>query len=134
MSDFTDVGEFHRKFGLPHFFDGPNLEPDQSMLEFRRKFLQEELDEFYVGMRLGNHAQMFDALIDLNYVSLGTAHLLGYPWHAGWNAVQTANMRKVRADSADDPRSKRSHSLDVVKPEGWTPPDIEGVLRQYGFR
>lgn len=133
MSDFGQVGEFHRKFGLRHFFHGPNKDPDRGMLEFRHKFLQEELDEFTEGVEQGDHAKMFDALLDLVYVAHGTAHLLGYPWPAGWAEVQRANMAKERASSADDPRSKRGHELDVVKPEGWTPPDIEAVLRLHGF-
>jgi hypothetical protein len=32
-------------------------------------------------------------------------------------------MTKVRADGADDPRSKRHHTMDVVKPEGFEPPE-----------
>ena len=34
------------------------------------------------------------------------------------------------------PKSKhslRGSSHDVIKPEGWTPPDIEGVLRRFGW-
>jgi len=43
-----------------------------------------------------------------------------------WNEVQRANMSKVRASS--ESQSKRGSSLDVIKPEGWRGPDIQGVL------
>jgi predicted HAD superfamily Cof-like phosphohydrolase len=78
-----------------------------------------------------NDVEVFDALIDLNYVSLGTAHLLGYPWPGGWKEVQEANMAKRRASSASE--SGRGSALDVIKPEGWTPPDLGRVLKDYDF-
>ena len=79
---YADVVAFHRKFGLADetvpFEPGPRVIPD-GYLEFRRKFMQEELDEFIEGMREGNHAKMFDALLDLTYVAAGTALGMGYP-------------------------------------------------------
>lgn len=78
-----------------------------------------------------DHPELFDGLIDLVYVAYGTAHLLGYPWAAGWERVQEANMAKVRAQSAD--QSTRGSTYDVVKPPGWKKPDIEGLLQQMGW-
>ncbi len=92
--------------------------------------MEEELEEFEIGKGADDHAQMFDALLDLVYVAMGTAHLLGYPWQAGWEAVQAANMAKVRA-AADGSDSKRGSSYDVVKPLGWLPPDILAILERH---
>lgn len=134
LSNFEDVGEFHEKFGLmttPP--EGPPRELNEDLLKFRARFLQEELDEFQGGMLIADHAQMFDALLDLVYVAMGTAHLLGYPWQDGWTLVQQANMSKVRA-RADGSDSKRGSSWDVVKPEGWRPPDIDRLLVERGWR
>lgn len=133
MSDFTDVGDFHRKFGLHTSDDGPGPVPiDEDLLNFRVGFLKEELKEFEEAVEEGDHAKAFDALIDLNYVSLGTAHMMGYPWQEGWDMVQHANMKKQRA-AADASDSKRGSSFDVVKPPGWLPPDIDQLLDGYGF-
>lgn len=131
---FDDVGRFHEKFQLENttFYPPGPREPHEEVLDFRLKFLEEELQEFREGMDEMDHAQMFDALIDLVYVALGTAHFLGYPWREGWNLVQAANMNKVRAQ-ADASDSKRGSSFDVVKPEGWQPPDIQGLLEKYGW-
>lgn len=151
--DFHDVGEFHEKFGLDNCtrqMPGPR-EVSDDLLEFRLKFLLEELREFgeAVGYHLVmdneeikfernpgspakiDHEKAFDALIDLNYVSLGTAHLFGYPWPVGWSAVQRANMAKERAKEAK--QSARGSTWDVIKPQGWTAPDIKGILRRWGF-
>jgi predicted HAD superfamily Cof-like phosphohydrolase len=131
-SNFEDVGDFHRKFDL-HTSDrdpGP-IDVTTELVEFRVRFLTEELDEFRDGIALGDHAQMFDALIDLVYVAMGTAHLFGYPWQEGWDEVQRANMMKLRATTAD--QSLRGGTWDVVKGPDWTPPDIAGILKEVGF-
>jgi len=66
-----------------------------------------------------------DALVDLAYVVLGTAFMHGFDFNEAWRRVHAANMQKVRATSPDV--SKRNSSLDVVKPEGWTPPDLSDL-------
>lgn len=156
MGEFGQVGQFHQKFGLDNVtYNGVGpRELDMDTIKFRMKFLCEELQEFMEGVGLefsvplydlvmGNsewikeksHTQMFDALIDLVYVAYGTAHLLGYPWIEGWIEVQRANMLKQRAASAEESQGStgRGSALDVIKPPGWTPPDIEGVLIANGF-
>lgn len=139
-SNFRDVGDFHEKFGLHRVGDyatfGPTgAENDVHLMDFRVRFLQEELVEFMTGVSDRDHEQMFDALIDLVYVALGTAHLLGYPWQAGWELVQEANMKKMRASSAEESllNTGRGHAADICKPEGWTPPQIASLLESCGF-
>ncbi|MCA1806347.1 MAG: nucleoside triphosphate pyrophosphohydrolase family protein [Actinobacteria bacterium] len=130
QSNFDDVGDFHRKFELSTFPDNcaPNL-LNEDLFEFRLRFLEEELQEFKDGYKAGNLAEVADALIDLVYVAMGTAHFMGLPWQELWEEVQRANMTKERASSVES--SKRHHHFDVIKPPGWTPPDIEGVLARW---
>ena len=45
--------------------------------------------------------------------------------------VQRANMQKERSIGENDPRSKRASSLDVIKPTGWVPPDVSGVIDKF---
>lgn len=148
---FDDVGAFHRKFDLPHAPRAKPRALDPSLFRFRAGFLIEELAEFVeacgyyqvaptlrtVAKALADRnaphligpmadadvAGAADALADLVYVALGTAHFMGLPFDEVWDEVQRANMTKERATSADDLRSKREHAFDVVKPEGWALPD-----------
>jgi len=53
---------------------------------------------------------------------------------SAFTEVQRANLAKERAAGATDRRSKRGSGLDVVKPEGWRPPDVAGVLRRHGWQ
>lgn len=129
ISNYGEVHLFHRKFGLPH----PKVPQllDKDVQDFRFKFMQEELNEFDTACIHGQLDLAADALIDLVYVAMGTGVMMGLPWQALWDEVQRANISKVRSKSADDPLSTRKHQLDVVKPPGWRPPDIAGVLKKY---
>lgn len=117
---YGDICAFHEKYELeatrvPAF-------PAQALLEFRQKFLAEELEEFNDACTNGDLVKAFDALIDLVYVALGTAYLMNLPFDEGWKAVHQANMRKVRVERASE--SKRGSAFDVVKPDGWIAPEM----------
>lgn len=175
MSNFTDVGRFHKKFGIGHLEDGPPRALDIDLLRFRIKFMLEELTEYCqaVGVTLkfdlgdkiepwGKEQDLekaFDSLIDLVYVALGTAHVHRFPWHEGWNEVQHANMGKERcgidhryqqgvdpdacvffyvsdngAVKCAQPRAKhslRGSAHDIIKPAGWSAPNIARVLARW---
>ena len=130
MSYFSDVGDFHRKFDLPVGGNGelPTVISDKTFL-FRYQFLQEELQELLKAHRSRDLVEVADALADLVYVALGTAHMYHIPLDEVWNEVQRSNMKKERANGPGDVRSKRGSALDVVKPHDWTPPDIAGVMK-----
>jgi predicted HAD superfamily Cof-like phosphohydrolase len=138
MTNFGDVGQFNHKFGLPSVIHdgGPKLadlaDPEvQERLELKYTHLSEELQEFWQGWSQDDVEQMADALVDLVYVAMGAAHFLGLPWELLWQEVHRANMRKVRATSADE--SKRDSVHDVVKPEGWIGPDLASILQHFGL-
>jgi hypothetical protein len=44
------------------------------------------------------------------------------------------NKSSHRSTSAKDERSKRASAFDIVKPEGWTPPDLKRVLQKAGVK
>jgi predicted HAD superfamily Cof-like phosphohydrolase len=123
-----DIAAFHQRFGLrgPR---APQLLPNQELVDFRQGFMQEELNEFMDAHAAGDLAEAADALIDLVYVAMGTAHMMGLPWDELWADVQRANMAKVRAESAD--QSKRGTTYDVVKPAGWVPPQGARILERF---
>lgn len=162
MDSFSRVGEFHEKFGLPHSNNTAPGFPAADVLRFRAGFMLEELKEFclaaglaklgmelnMVQLRLQQYPTEYpinfigqdlelaaDGLGDLKYVVDGTAHMLGLPFNAIFAEIQRANMSKERATGADDPRSKRGHALDVVKPAGWRPPNHGPIIAAaYNFK
>lgn len=146
---FSDVAEFHEKYGL-QYNDKPRLLGDE-MSEFRIKFMHEELAEYIDAVSKANAmlgtqsilpdakdsfngemAKALDALVDLTYVALGTAYLHGFDFQKAWDRVHNANMQKVRAEKAGD--SKRGTSFDVIKPPGWVAPDHTDLVEDNAHR
>jgi len=119
MGMWEDMQDFHEKFELPQT-PVPSF-ADAEIMAFRIKFMREELNEFCVAYRQDNLTEAFDALLDLVYVVMGTAWMCNFPWNRGWEAVQQANMHKIRAKNTSE--SKRKSRFDVVKPVGWNPPN-----------
>lgn len=68
---------------------------------------------------------LVDATVDLDYVVEGLRVRLGVDGDPIWTAVHAANMAKRTGPIRED--GKR------LKPEGWTPPDVEGLLREQGW-
>ena len=125
MSHFKDVKKFHEKFGLL-VGRKPQRLTIRKMKE-RIEFLQEELDELKSAVESDNFPEQADALVDIVYVALGTAVMMGLPWKSLWDDVQRANMEKVRGVT------KRGHAVDCMKPEGWIAPWTAGIVWEHGF-
>lgn len=136
-----DIAEFHMKFGLA--YDGPPRVLPTELADFRKRFMDEELDEYAkheakasferfatATPDLANYTfhleEMLDALVDETYVVLGTAYLHGFNFREAWRRVHAANMEKVRALRASD--SKRGSVYDVIKPPHWQPPDHSDLV------
>lgn len=132
MGMWEDVCHFSQKFQLPKT-TYPAF-PTEEIINFRIKFMEEELEEFKEAVKQQNLVKAFDALVDLAYVVLGTAYFFNLPWMRGWKAVQEANFQKVRAKYKAD--SKRGTTFDVVKPDGWVGPELklEAILKDEEHR
>ena len=139
MQQLNDVATFQARFG--HGYDGPPRVPSRDEIMFRLRFLAEELRE--LGEALGAVvdttigwvgptkppevalADALDALVDQDYVLKGTVLQLGlgdvYP--EAWRRVHTANLLKVPGV-----KSTRGYGKDVIKPPGWTAPDLADLV------
>lgn len=159
MSIFR-VKEMHDKFGFKALPKPGFLQED--IMKMRLNFLLEELLE--TAEACGYHLEAFDrtssdtkmeftaipisrdlekaldGLIDLNIVTLGTAHLMGFGnhlprsvksmygtiWSEGCERVHLANMAKERVKQGDV--GKRGSSHDLIKPKGWQAPEFGDLL------
>lgn len=133
-----DISDMHTKFGVNPVIRNFDKEKLRAFLEFRRKFLQEELDEmkkamdeFDAGNIDGQTAadDIVDALIDLCVVAIGTLDAYDVDAHESWNRVHQKNMEKEVGIKASRPNPLGLP--DLVKPEGWTAPthrDNVGLL------
>jgi predicted HAD superfamily Cof-like phosphohydrolase len=129
---FDDVGRFHRKFDLPVAGLATCVPMTKENEAYRIRFLQEELDEFKDACAAGDLPEMVDALVDLAWVAMGTAHYLGAPFNEAWAEVVRANLEKIRV--ANDPNKPYRAPGAVVKPQGWAPPRIGEVIDEHNVR
>jgi predicted HAD superfamily Cof-like phosphohydrolase len=116
------VAAFHRKFGAE-----PPSRPDLEQFpgQLRVSLIREEADEFARAVADGDLPEMVDALCDLLYVTYGAAVDLGVDLEPFFAEVHRSNMAKVGGRRRADGK--------WLKPEGWQPPDIAGLLRRlYG--
>lgn len=118
-----DVAEFMRAFSH-HMEDAPGF-PGDDVRELRLKLIAEEWLELREAEDGNDLAETADAIADMIYVLVGMAHAYGIPLAAVWREVQRANMAKLGGPVRGDGKQ--------MKPEGWTPPDIAGVLRAHGW-
>lgn len=111
----------HAHFGIE--YNGPPRHLPVDEKRFRVVCMVEEAMEYLSATSLEDE---YDALLDLLVFTLGTMERAGLPLD-GIVAVIRANMEKTLG-----PNTKRgSFELDLKKPEGWTPPDLQEVLDDY---
>lgn len=114
------VKEFHEKFHLT-IGDTPAIR--EPML--RIALISEEADEFTDALQARNLAGAVDALCDLLYVTLGAAVAFGVDLEPHLLAVHATNMAKEGGVMRLDGK--------LLKPAGWEPPDIHGILEAQGW-
>jgi predicted HAD superfamily Cof-like phosphohydrolase len=117
------VAAFHRRFS-----NQPPEAPDLAHFpgQLRVSLIQEEAGEFAAAVAAGDLVETVDALCDLLYVTYGAAVDLGVDLEPFFAEVHRSNMAKVGGTRRADGK--------WLKPAGWTPPDIAGLLRRrYGL-
>lgn len=140
MNWVADMQAMHQKFGVNPVVREFDEQKARAFLEFRIRFLQEELDEMKKAMEEydagtvdGSKAadDTIDALIDLCVVAIGTLDAYDVNPYAAWNRVWEKNMEKEVGIKASRPNPLGLP--DLIKPEGWTAPthsDNVGTLQK----
>lgn len=119
---YQDVLDFHTKFGCA-IGNKPSMS-DPNLLQFRYRLAGEEWDELMTALSNRDLPKTVDSICDLIYVLIGMSIAFGVDLRPCWDAVQQTNMAKVGGGRRLDGK--------ILKPEGWTPPDIEGLLLAQG--
>jgi len=125
MSNFyTDVKDFHIAFGQ-RVGENPELPDDLNERNLRYNLLKEEFEEYEKAESDNDLTEIADALADIIYIACGTAVSYGIPLDKVFAEVHRSNMAKLV-----DGKPLYREDGKVMKPAGWTPPDVEGVLKK----
>lgn len=119
-----DINDMHTKFGVREVTQKLSANHLAEYLEFRIRFLQEELDEMKHAAKNKDPEEIVDALIDLCVVAIGTLDAYGVNSYKAWDEVHAANMSKEVG--IKESRPNPLGLPDLVKPEGWRPPTHNG--------
>ena len=121
-----DINDMHAKFGVRKWVNEQiqfgEKEKLEKFLEFRLKFLEEELNETRAAAIMDkNPEEIVDGLIDLCVVAIGTLDAFGVDAHKAWDKVHAANMAKE--PGVKESRPNPLGLPDLIKPEDWKGPD-----------
>ena len=120
-----DIHEMHAKYGVHEWIKSQLDKGDWSLLDkfmqFRIKFLYEELSELDNAYAKGDKEEIVDGLIDLIVVALGTLDAYDIDSYEAWDQVLRANMAKKVGQK--ETRPNPLGMPDLIKPKGWKGPD-----------
>jgi predicted HAD superfamily Cof-like phosphohydrolase len=117
---YQDVYDFHAKFGCT-IGSSPGF-PDDKVQKLRESIEREEFEEMLEANARKDMPEVADGIADLIYVLLGRAVSYGIDLRPIWDEVQRTNMEKVGGTKREDGK--------ILKPEGWKPPDVAGLLEK----
>ncbi len=66
-----------------------------------------------------------DALIDILVVTIGAIHSMGADAEGAWKEVMKTNFAKIDKETG---KVRKREDGKVLKPVGWTPPELEPFL------
>ena len=101
---------------------------DQTVGEFNEKqfalytnLIIEEQQELLEATLSDNRVEQLDALIDILVVTVGAIHSMGADAEGAWKEVMMTNFAKI----GEDGKVRKREDGKVLKPTGWTPPDLK---------
>lgn len=121
----ADVRAFHEALVPDQVADRPTM-PTERIRELRLALIEEEFDELKKAIAARDLVAVADAIADLLYVTYGTAVACGIDIAPIWREVHRSNMAKEGGPTRADGK--------ILKPEGWTAPDVRGELIRQGWR
>ena len=95
--------------------------PSEENATLYHKLINEEFNEFLEAYQNNDKVEQLDACMDLIWVTLGYCHMKGYDVRGAWNEVTTSNLWKIDSKTG---KVIRREDGKILKPEGWTPPDL----------
>lgn len=99
-------------------------QPGVGTASLYRTLIDEEYSELIEAEVAQIEHEEFDACLDLIWVTIGYMLSRGWPVPEGWSEVAESNLAKIGPDGRLEKRADGK----VLKPAGWTPPDLKGVL------
>jgi len=94
---------------------------DKEQFNLYVSLIEEESNELAEAIRAHDQIETLDALIDILVVTIGAIHSMGSDAEGAWKEVMSTNFAKI----GEDGKVRKREDGKVLKPVGWTPPDLK---------
>ena len=89
--------------------------------------INEEHQELLEATLSDDRVEQLDALIDILVVTIGAIHSMGADAEGAWKEVMKTNFAKIDRDTG---KVRKREDGKVLKPTGWTAPNLVPFLKQ----
>jgi len=89
--------------------------------------ITEEYTELQEAIAAGDPVETLDALVDILVVTIGAINSMGADGEGAWREVMASNLSKIDRQLG---KVRRREDGKILKPEGWTPPDLKKFLKR----
>ena len=100
---------------------------NQEQFNLYLELMKEEWKELNVAIDNNDQVEVLDALLDFIVVTVGAIHSAGMDGEGGWKEVMRTNFAKIDKDTG---KVRKREDGKVLKPTGWTPPDLTGFVKK----
>jgi predicted HAD superfamily Cof-like phosphohydrolase len=107
------------------FIEACEQEKTEKNATLYKNLILEEFDEFIKSYLEKDDEGQLDGCMDLIWVVLGYCYMRDYDVNGAWKEVARSNLSKI--DSTTGKVNKRKDGK-VMKPEGWTPPNLKPFI------
>jgi predicted HAD superfamily Cof-like phosphohydrolase len=98
---------------------------NQEQFNLYIKLIEEEFKELKEAVNNNDMLETLDALEDILVVTIGAIHSAGMDGEGGWKEVMNTNFAKIDKETG---KVRKREDGKVLKPQGWTAPDLEQFL------
>jgi predicted HAD superfamily Cof-like phosphohydrolase len=101
---------------------------DGSQYAMYLKLIDEEVGELHQAVVANDDVEQLDALIDILVVTIGAIHSIGADAEGAWKEVMKTNFAKIDSETG---KVRKREDGKVLKPIGWTPPDLAAFVGDF---
>lgn len=123
MNPFKDQEKFMR--ACDQTVGRVNNEINEDQYELYLNLIKEEVAELQVAVNDCDPVEQLDALIDILVVTIGAIHSGGFDAEGAWKEVMRSNFAKI----GDDGKVRKREDGKVLKPTGWTAPELAPFVK-----
>lgn len=113
---FRDIETFHIAC---------DQEPSEGNYNMYLSLIEEEFDELQDAIEANDRLEQLDALVDILVVTMGAIRAGGFDAEGAWKEVMDTNFAKIDPTTG---KVRKREDGKVLKPEGWTPPNLEKFI------